>query len=91
MHPNNNPFETAGPLFRELYHWSGQSAVLTSLLILGIGAVAMVGSLLGMALVLGFVDGHGWGPDAFAYVAVGLLGLVIASVLLPALARIIRQ
>jgi hypothetical protein len=52
MRPNNSPFETADPFFRWLYERCGRSDILASLIILVVGALAFVGSIVFMGLLL---------------------------------------
>jgi hypothetical protein len=50
---SSDPFETSEYAWiRGLYHWTGRSAFLSSLLILAIGAIAVVLAILAIGLLL---------------------------------------
>jgi len=56
MRPNDNPFETADPFFHWLYVRCGRSGLLTSLIIVALGGVILVGSIVVMGLLLRVIN-----------------------------------
>jgi len=94
MRPNDNPdtwLSTADPFFAWLFERCGRSFWLYVPAIVVFGALGFVAFVLGMAWLLQLFDAHSWGPEAFAYSAAVLLGLVILSVVIPSLMHLIRR
>ena len=56
MRPNDNPFEHSDPFFHWLYVRCGRSDLLTSLIILALGGLLLLGSIVFMGLLLRVID-----------------------------------